>query len=99
MDTKNFTIKTQESVQKAQELAINNQHQAIETGHLLRAILIVDEDVISYGLKKVNANLKRINQVLDGILQGYPKVSGSGNQYLSNSGQQAIVKANTYLKY
>jgi ATP-dependent Clp protease ATP-binding subunit ClpB len=98
MDTKNFTIKTQESIQKAQELAISQQHQAIETGHLLKAILIVDEDVISYGLKKVNANFKRINQVLDGILQGYPKVSGSGSQYLSNAGQQVLIKANTFLK-
>ena len=52
MDTKNFTIKTQESVQKAQEIAMSNQHQAIETGHLLKAILMVDEDVISYGLKR-----------------------------------------------
>ncbi len=98
MDTKNFTIKTQESIQKAQELALNNQHQAVETGHLLKAILIVTEDVISFGLKKVNANFKRINQVLDGILQGYPKVSGSGSQYLSNVGQQVLIKANTFLK-
>ena len=98
MDTKNFTIKTQASVQKAQEIAMSNQHQAIETGHLLKAILMVDEDVISYGLKKVNANVKRIGQVLDGILEGYPKISGSGSQYLSNSGQQSLIKANTYLK-
>merc|ERR1712226_883508 len=59
---------------------------------------MVDEDLISYGLKKVNANVKRIGQVLDGILEGYPKVSGSGSQYLSNSGQQSLIKANTYLK-
>jgi ATP-dependent Clp protease ATP-binding subunit ClpB len=98
MDTKNFTIKSQEAIQKAQELAMIGQQQAIETGHLLKAILIVDEEVIEYALKKVNANTKRIEQALDGILASYPKVSGAGSQYLSNAAQQALVKANTFLK-
>ncbi|MDB9882158.1 ATP-dependent chaperone ClpB [Bacteroidia bacterium] len=98
MDTKNFTIKSQEALQKSQELAMIGQQQAIETGHILKALLTVDEDVIEYAIKKVNSNTQRIDQALDGILQSYPKVSGAGNQYLSNSSQQALVKANTYLK-
>ena len=98
MDTKNFTIKSQEAIQKAQELAMIGQQQAIETGHILKALLIVDEEVISYALKKVNANTQRIEQALEGILQSYPKVSGAGSQYLSNAGQQTLIKANTYLK-
>ncbi len=97
MDTKNFTIKSQEAFQKAQELAMVGQQQAIETGHILKALLTVDEDVISYALKKVNANMQRIDQALQSILQSYPKVSGSGSQYLSNQAQQVLLKANSYL--
>jgi len=98
MDTKNFTIKSQEAIQKAQELAMIGQQQAVETGHILKALFIVDEEVISYALKKVNANTQRIEQALDGILQSYPKVSGAGSQYLSNTSQQTLVKANKYLQ-
>ncbi|MGB1038420.1 MAG: ATP-dependent chaperone ClpB [Bacteroidia bacterium] len=98
MDTKNFTIKSQEALQKAQELAMVNEQQAIETGHLLKALLITDEDVISYGLKKVNANEKRINQALESIINSYPRVTGGANVYLSKTGQQTLLKANSYLK-
>jgi len=98
MDTKNFTIKSQEAIQKAQELAMIGQQQAIETGHILKALFTVDEEVLSYALKKVNANTQRIEQALDSILMSYPKVSGAGNQYLSNVSQQTLVKANAYLK-
>jgi ATP-dependent Clp protease ATP-binding subunit ClpB len=98
MNTNNFTIKSQEAVQKAQELAMVGGQQAIETGHLLKALLLVDEEVLSYALKKVNANTQRIEQALDGILKSYPKVSGTSQIYLSNQAQQALVKASTYLK-
>ena len=74
------------------------QQQAIETGHILKALFTVDEEVLSYALKKVNANTQRIEQALDSILMSYPKVSGAGNQYLSNVSQQTLVKANAYLK-
>lgn len=97
MDTKNFTIKSQEALQKAQELAMMGQQQAIETGHILKALLTVDEDVISYALKKVNAHIQRIEQALHSILQSYPKVSGAGSQYLSNQAQQVLLKANNHL--
>ncbi|NNJ56579.1 MAG: AAA domain-containing protein, partial [Bacteroidia bacterium] len=98
MDTKNFTIKSQEAIQKAQELAMIGQQQAIETGHILKALFVVDEDIISYAIKKVNANNQRIEQALESVLTSYPKVSGAGNQYLSNGAQQTLVKSNTYLK-
>ncbi len=98
MNTNNLTIKSQEAVQKAQELAMIGQQQAIETGHMLKALFVVDENIISYALKKVNTNGKRIEQALEGILNSYPKVSGAGKQYLSNAAQQALVKASTFLK-
>ncbi|MFT6744813.1 MAG: ATP-dependent Clp protease ATP-binding subunit ClpB [Bacteroidia bacterium] len=98
MDTKNFTIKSQEAIQKAQELAMIGQQQAVETGHILKALFTVDEEVVSYALKKVNANTQRIEQALESILESYPKVSGAGSQYLSNASQQTLVKANKYLQ-
>lgn len=97
MNFNNFTIKAQEAVQKASEIAGGNQQQAIENAHLLKALLMVDENVINYLLKKLNVNLNRLNTVLDAEIQSYPKVSGS-NIYLSSSANSALIKAQSYLK-
>ncbi|WP_207533331.1 ATP-dependent chaperone ClpB [Desertivirga arenae] len=97
MNFNNFTIKAQEAVQKASEIAVGNQQQAIENAHLLKGLLLVDENVINYLLKKLNVNVNRLNTVLDAEIQSYPKVSGS-NIYLSSSANAALVKAQSYLK-
>ncbi|HEY1024923.1 MAG TPA: ATP-dependent chaperone ClpB [Sphingobacteriaceae bacterium] len=97
MNFNNFTIKAQEAVQKASEIAVGNQQQAIESAHLLKGLLTVDENVISYLLKKLNVNLNRINSVLDAEIQSFPKVSGS-NIYLSSGANSALQKAQSYLK-
>jgi len=98
MNLDKFTIKSQESVQKAQELAISADNQAIETGHLLKGLFIVDQDLISYALKKINANMGRIESALDAILNGYAKVSGAANNYLSPTANKTLVKAQGFLK-
>ena len=92
MNLNNFTIKAQEAVQKAQEIASASQHQAIETSHLLRGLLTVDENVTPYLFKKLDANVTSISQQTDTMLQSLPKVSG-GDQYLSNDANKALVKA------
>lgn len=97
MNLNNYTTKSQEVVQQAQQLATEAGHQSIETGHLLKAILNVDENVTPFLLKKLSVNLKIFEQALDKIIQSYPKVSG-GSQYLSQSATRALQKANTYLK-
>ena len=97
MNFNNFTIKAQEAFQKASEIAAGNQQQAIETAHILKGLLLVDENVISYLLKKLNVNLERLNSVLDAQIQSFPKVSGS-DIYLSSSANSALQKAQTYLK-
>jgi ATP-dependent Clp protease ATP-binding subunit ClpB len=97
MNFNNFTIKAQEAVQKASEITIGNQQQAIETAHLLKGLLLVDENVISYLLKKLNVNLNRLNDILDQQIASYPKVSGS-NVYLSSDANSALQKATGYLK-
>ncbi len=97
MNLNNFTIKAQEAIQKASEVATGNQQQAIENAHLLKGLLLVDENVISYLLKKLNVNLNRLNTNLDEQIQSFPKVSGN-NVYLSSSANASLQKAQSYLK-
>ncbi|MDD5186759.1 MAG: ATP-dependent chaperone ClpB [Methanoregula sp.] len=92
MNFNNFTIKSQEAVAKATEIATAQQNQAIETSHLLKGMLMVDENVIPYLLKKLNVNLDVFTPALDRLLDSYPKVSG-GEQFLSNDAIKALQKA------
>jgi ATP-dependent Clp protease ATP-binding subunit ClpB len=97
MNFNNFTIKAQEAIQKASEIAQGNQQQAIETAHLLKGLLTVDENVVSYVLKKLNVNLNSVEQHLTAAIDKLPKVTG-GDVYLSSNANSAIQKAQSYLK-
>jgi ATP-dependent Clp protease ATP-binding subunit ClpB len=97
MNFNNFTIKSQEAVQQAIQIATINVQQAIENGHLLKGILSVDENVTPFILKKLNVNTSMFEKALDKIVESYPKVSG-GQPYLSNAANQAVAKASGYLK-
>ena len=97
MDFSKYTIKSQEAVQNAQQLAMENQNQQIETGHLLKAIFNVDENVTPYILKKLTVNFNIVEQALDRIIASYPKVSG-GQEYLSRNANMALQKAQTSMK-
>lgn len=98
MNLNNYTIKSQEAIQKAQEITLNGENQAIETGHLLKGIFVADDDVVEYALKKVNANRNRIESALDAVLLSYSKVSGGGQIYLSNDANRALAKAQKFMK-
>lgn len=97
MDFKNFTIKAQKAVQKATEIAGANQQQAIETGHLLKALLQNDENTLAFLGKKLGANMANLGQRLDAIVTAYPKVSG-GSPYLANEAANAVQRANTQMR-
>ncbi|RTQ50906.1 ATP-dependent chaperone ClpB [Hymenobacter gummosus] len=97
MNFNNFTIKAQEAVQKATEIAGGQQQQAIETGHLLKGIFQVDENVTGFLAKKLGVNLNILTPRLDAIVNGYPKVSG-GSPYLANEAAAALQRANGFLK-
>ena len=92
MNFNNFTIKSQEAVQKAQEIAQAFQNQSIETSHLLKGMLTVDENVIPYLFKKLNVSMPIFTKALDKIIESYPKVSG-GEAFLSKESNQALQKA------
>lgn len=97
MNLNNFTIKSQEAIQQAVQIATVNGQQAIENGHILKGILEVDENVTPFILKKLNVNTNLFTTTLNKILESYPKVSG-GQPYLSSNANQVVSKASTYLK-
>lgn len=97
MNFNNFTIKAQEAIQKASEITSGNQQQAIEPAHILKALLIVDENIVSYLLKKLNVNINHLTASLDTQIESFPKVSGS-SIYLSNASNNVVQKAQSYLK-
>jgi ATP-dependent Clp protease ATP-binding subunit ClpB len=97
MNFDKYTIKSQEVLQKASEVASGNGQQAIEPGHLLKAILGIDENLISFIVKKMNVNAQHLSTKLEEIIAGYPKVSGQ-QPYLANDASNALQKAEKELK-
>lgn len=97
MNLNNFTVKSQESVQQAQQLALGKENQSIEVGHLLKGILDTDDAVTPFLLKKLNVNTTIFSKALDKIIDSYPKVAG-GSQYLSQTANQALLKAQNIAK-
>jgi ATP-dependent Clp protease ATP-binding subunit ClpB len=92
MNFDKFTIKSQEALQKSAEIASGLQQQAIEPGHLLKAIVETDENVTNYVFKKLNINESILHSKLDEIINSYPKVSGQ-QSYLSNAANTVLQNA------
>lgn len=97
MNFKNYTIKSQEALQSATDIANDNQQQVIETGHLMKAILQSDESLISFLFKKLGASKNSIESSISELVNSYPVVSG-GQPYLSNNAAKALQQAEKELK-
>ena len=97
MDLNKFTIRSQQAIQQAQTIATGLGQQMVENGHLLKGILEVDTDVVPFLLKKLNVNMPALEQALDRIVQGYPKVTG-GQLSLSRHSITTLNKALAALK-
>ncbi len=95
MNLNNFTIKSQEAIQQAVEIAKGLNNQAIENGHLMKGVLSQGENITNYLFRKLDVNMRQFEKVLDKILEGYPKVSG-GEPYLSQTANKSLDEA---LKY
>ncbi len=99
MNFNNFTIKSQEAIQQAQQHTERLGQQAIEPVHLMLGMMDVDENVLPFILKKVNVNPDRIQSVMNTLAEGLPKISG-GQHYLSDAAnkvvQQALALAKTF---
>ena len=76
MNFNNFTIKSQEVIQKAIDLTRQNGQQLIEPVHILKAIIGESETIVNFVFQKLGANLNSVNITLDKDIQGLPKVSG-----------------------
>ncbi|WP_438711606.1 ATP-dependent chaperone ClpB [Aquimarina muelleri] len=87
MNFNNFTIKSQEAIQQAQQLAQSLGHQQIENEHIFKSIFSVDENVLPFLLKKLNVNVSLLQQVLDSTLESFPKVSGGEIQLSREAGK------------
>ena len=87
MNPNNYTIKSQEALQQAQQLAQSMGHQQIENEHLFKAIWEVDENVLPFILKKLNINVALLQQILDKELQSFPKVSGGDIMFSREAGK------------
>ncbi|MDX1543647.1 MAG: ATP-dependent chaperone ClpB [Christiangramia sp.] len=97
MNFNNFTIKSQEAIQQAQQLAQEMGHQQIENEHLFKAIMMVDENVTPFLLKKLNINVNLFTQILDKSLESFPKVSG-GDIMLSREAGKSVNEASSIAK-
>ena len=92
MNFNNFTIKSQEALQHAFEIAQSSQHQSVENGHVLKGLLHAAENVTGFLLKKLGVNVTVFQQALDRIIGTYPKVAG-GEQYLSGDTNKTLQKS------
>jgi len=97
MNLNNYTIKSQEAIQQAQQLAQSLGHQQIENEHILKAIFEVDENVTPFILKKLNVNLELLNQILNKQLESFSKVSG-GDIMLSREASKTLNEASIIAK-
>src|SRR5687767_9066344 len=97
MNFEKYTIKSQEALQKSAEIAMGNHHQAIEPGHLLKAILETDENVLGYIIKKLNVNRALLDTKLSEAINSYPKVTGQ-QPYLSSATNSLLQQAEKELR-
>jgi ATP-dependent Clp protease ATP-binding subunit ClpB len=94
----NFTIKSQEAILKAQQIAAGNDQQNVDTVHLLKGILQTDESTPQFLLKKADVNMAMLNSELDKAISSLPKVEGADKQFLTNDANKAIGQAKKLLK-
>jgi ATP-dependent Clp protease ATP-binding subunit ClpB len=99
MNLNNYTIKAQETIQAAQQVAFNNENPTIETDHLLKALLADDDSPVEYLLKKNNINIAFVETKVDESIRKLPKISnGEPAQTVGRDMNNALLKANASIK-
>lgn len=97
MNFNNYTIKSQEAIQRAQQLAQELGHQQIENEHLFKGIFEIDEHVTPFLLNKLNVNVPLLEQILDSTLENFPKVAG-GELMLGREANKALTESSIIAK-
>lgn len=97
MNFDNFTIKSQEAIQTAAQIAARKNQQAIEPAHLLEGVLQVGESMVNYIFQKLGINANMLKMSIERVIDSYPKVSG-GEPYLSREANEVLQKSVDYAK-
>ena len=93
MNFNNFTIKSQEAIQKAFEITKGNGNQAIEPVHLLKGVITEGEALVKFIFAKVGANIQQLNAQVDKEISSLPKVSGGSEPYLSRYSNDVLQRS------
>ncbi|MCC7244607.1 MAG: ATP-dependent chaperone ClpB [Saprospiraceae bacterium] len=94
----NFTIKAQEAILQAQQIAAGYQQQHVDTAHLMKGLLSVDDSVTDFLLKKAGVNMPRFEEEIDRLIWDTPKVENADKQYLTNDANKVVAAAKGMLK-
>jgi ATP-dependent Clp protease ATP-binding subunit ClpB len=94
----NFTIKAQEAIMQAQQIAAGYEQQAVDTAHLLKGMLGLQDSGVDFLLKKSGVNMARLEEDIQALVWNTPKVQGADKQYLTQDANKAIAAAKTFLK-
>ena len=97
MNFNNYTIKSQEAIQRAQQLAQGLGQQDIQVEHIFKGIQEVDNNVLPFILKKLQVNTTTLNQIIEKALASYPKVQG-GQMSLSRTAGEVLMEASNIAK-
>ncbi len=94
----NFTIKAQEAILAAQNIARELNQKVVDTPHLLKGLIEIDEDITGFLFKKIGVNIAELAEKLDRAIETYPKVERLGKQHLSNDANKALARAKKIIK-
>jgi len=94
----NFTIKAQEAIIKGQEAARGLDQQQVDTVHILRGIINIDEELVDFLFKKMDVSIPTLINRLEAQMKKYPKVEGSDKQFLTNDANSSLSRAKKLLK-
>lgn len=92
MNFNNFTIKSQEAIQKAVEITRSSGSQAVEPVHLLKGVMSEGESLVKFIFAKIGANIGMVTSQVDREIASLPKVSG-GEPYLSRESNDVLQRA------
>ena len=97
MNFNRYTIKAQEAIQQAQQIAAANQNQAIENAHILKGIITADDNVLRFLTNKLGMDFNALEKGIDSLMVALPKVQG-GEQYLSADASKALQRSEAMMK-
>jgi len=94
----NFTIKAQELILRAQQIAGGLDQQSVDTVHILRALFEIDDQLADFIFNKLDMNVISLKREINKSIESFPKVEGSDKKYLTNDANKALAKAKKLMK-